>query len=136
MPDQYRKLIPAPVRRTLGRAYSWGVKTRTDFQTVEATCRSLAPKVLKARVRLGGKRPTVAAVFAGRNDDFVPDNEERIRAVIEWNTKVLCDEVIFVEWNPLPQPPIFSTTLVKDYPTLKAFVIPPQVHTEVSENSK
>ena len=73
----------------------------------------------------------MCAVFAGRNDNFVPDNEARVRAMIEWNSKVLCDEVIFVEWNPLPDRPLLSLALIRDYPNVRCYVVSPEIHEQI-----
>lgn len=136
MTRRYRKIIPAPVRRALGQAYTKGLKFRKDFSSVEATCKSLAPAMIKRSVRLRKAKPTVCAVFAGRNDDYVPDNEARVRAVIEWNSKVLCDEVIFIEWNPLSDRPLLSHALTRDYGNVRAYVVPPEMHEEICTNPR
>jgi hypothetical protein len=107
-----------------------------DSVSVRRTVRNVAPAVVTAAPRRLWHKPTVAAVFAGRNDDYVADNEARIRAVIEWNSRVLCDEVIFVEWNPLPDRPLLSPMLTRDYPNLRCFVVPPEIHAKVCANAK
>jgi hypothetical protein len=138
MREQLKKAMPGALRRRLGRAVSESVMLYRDSVSVRDTLRSLAPVALKSGLTLRSylRKPTVCAVFAGRNDDYVPDNEARIRAVIEWNTKVLCDEVVFVEWNPLPDRPLLSPDLTRDYPNLRCYVVPPEIHTRVCRNSR
>lgn len=129
--------MPASVRRAIGRAVSEGVTLHRDSASVRDTLRNLAPVVFGKNVGLlSPPKTSVCAVFAGRNDDFVADNEARIRAVIEWNTKVLCDEVIFVEWNPLPDRPLLSPALTKDYANLRAYVVPREIHERISTNPR
>lgn len=133
----YHKLAPGPVRRALGKIASQSVMLHRDAGSVRDTVKSLTPVALKKNISLlSTGRATVCQVFAGRNDDFVADNEERIRAVIEWNSKVLCDESIFVEWNPLPDRPLLSPSLTRDYPTLRCFVVPSQIHQQLCENPR
>ena len=56
--------------------------------------------------------------------------------MIEWNSKVLCDEVIFVEWNPSPDRPLLSTVLTADYPNLSCYVVPAEIHEAMCANSR
>lgn len=129
-----RSVLPGPVGRSLGRAVSAAYELNRDAASVKATVRSLAPVILKQAWRR--RRPTVCAVFAGRDDDYVPDNVERIRAVIDWNSKVLADEVIFVEWSPLPDRDLLSPKLARDYSNLRCFVVPPELHARVATNPR
>lgn len=81
-------------------------------------------------------RPQVAAVMVGRNDDYMSDFRERLHATIEWNTRHLIDEVIFVEWNPPADRELLAHALTRKFPTLRAYVVPPEVHTRVCENAR
>jgi hypothetical protein len=99
-------------------------------------CKVLVPTLPRKLVRSRLWRPTVCAVFAGRNDDYLPDNEARIRAVIEWNTKVICDEIVFVEWNPVSGKELLSIKLTKDYPNVYAFIVPAEIHQQLCTNPK
>ncbi len=133
----YHTIVPASARQVIGEAISKSVMLHRDSISIRQTMRNLAPVILKKNLALltnGG--PTVASVFAGRNDDFVADNEARIRAVIEWNSRVLSDEVIFVEWNPLPDRALLSPELTKDYPNLRCFVVPNELHNEICTNPR
>lgn len=136
MRSAIRKATPDPLRKIIGQAVSKSVMLHRDSASVRETWKNLAPVVLSNATRLLARRPTVCAVFAGRNDDYVPDNEARIRACIEWNSKVLCDEVIFVEWNPLPGRPLLSPALTADYPNVRAFVVPPEIHERICDNPR
>lgn len=107
-----------------------------DSASVRQTVTSLGSALATSLPRRLVRRPTVAAVFAGRNDDYVADNEARVRSVIEWNSKVLCDEVIFVEWNPPPDRTLLSLSLTRDFPNLRCFVVPPEIHARVCTNSR
>lgn len=90
-----------------------------------------------ARLRLEGEapgRPSITGVLVGRNDDYMPDFRARLHATIEWNTRHLLDEVIFVEWNPPPDRELLSTGLTEKFPHLRAYVVPPEVHRAVCHN--
>jgi hypothetical protein len=136
MRNTYRKVTPAPLRALIGRAVSRSVMLYRDSAGVRATWKNLAPVALSKGLRLGAARPSVTAVFVGRNDDYVADNEARIRAMIEWNSKLLCDEMIFVEWNPLLDRPLLSTALAKDYPHLRAYVVHPDIHARLCDHPR
>ena len=135
MPSPIRKVIPDRLRKVIGRAVSESVMLHRDSAGVRETWRNVASAMLDRRPgRL--PRPSVCAVFAGRNDDYVPDNEARVRACVEWNSKVICDEVIFVEWNPPTDRPLLSPQLTRDYPNLRCYVVPPEIHAGVSTNPR
>lgn len=132
----YHKVTPAPLRRLLGRAVSRGVALHRDSESLRATWKNLAPVALARGWRTSAQRPTVCAVFVGRNDDYVPDNEARIRAMIEWNSQVMCDEMIFVEWNPPADRPLLSVAFARDYPHLRCYVVPAEIHSQVCEHPR
>ena len=136
LPTPLRRIMPASIRKAVGTIVSKSVMLYRDSVSVRKTVRSATPIAVKKALTFGFRRPTVCAVFAGRDDNFVPDNVERIRAVIEWNSKVLCDEVIFVEWNPLPDRPLLSPALTKDYPNLRCYVVPKEIHEEICTNPR
>jgi hypothetical protein len=79
-------------------------------------------------------RPAITGVLAGRNDDYMPDFRQRLHATIDWNTRYLLDEVIFVEWNPPPERPLLSTELAARFKSLRAYVVPPEIHRAVCRN--
>ena len=82
-----------------------------------------------------GSRPKVTAVVVGRNDDYMPDFAERLQATIGWNSRYLAQETIFVEWNPPPDRELLSPGLAKRFDSLRAYVVPPEIHLELCENS-
>ena len=126
--DDLRRIYSGAITRyTAANAY---------VSSVVGTWRKLASVTLTKIARLEFQRSTVCAVFASRNDDYVPDNEARIRAVIEWNSKILCDEIIFVEWNPLPDAPLLSVALAKDYKNVRAYVVPKEIHQRMCTNPR
>jgi hypothetical protein len=131
-----RKLLPGGLRRVLGRAVSGGVMLYRDAESVRASVKHAAPVAVARAARLRFRRPSVCAVFAGRNDEFVADNEARVRAVVEWNSRVIADEVIFVEWNPLLDRPLLSPQLTRDYPSLRCYVVPRELHERVATNPR
>ena len=131
LPASVRSVLPSRVRTVLGRAASKVVMLYRDSLSVRKTINNAAPVVFRKALAFRRTHATVGAVFAGRDDNFVPDNVERIRAVIEWNSKVLCDEVIFVEWNPLPDRPLLSPQLTRDYRNVRCYVVPREIHESI-----
>jgi hypothetical protein len=90
-----------------------------------------------ARLRLrrdAASRPQVAAVVVGRNDDYMSDFRERLIATIEWNVRHLIGEVVFVEWNPPADRALLSTELAGRFPSLRAYVVPAEMHAAVCRN--
>jgi hypothetical protein len=76
----------------------------------------------------------VTAVVVGRNDDYMPDFLGRLRATLRWNLRHLVTEVVFVEWNPPADQPLLSPVLAREFPTLRAYVVPGSVHDGICEN--
>jgi hypothetical protein len=86
------------------------------------------------RLHRNGSRPSITAVVVGRNDDYMADFRERLYATIDWNTRYLIDEVIFVEWNPPPDRELLAYGLTKKFRTLRAYVVPPEIHQAINRN--
>ncbi len=89
---------------------------------------------LRWRLQRNGSRPSITAVVVGRNDDYMADFRERLYATIDWNTRYLIDEVIFVEWNPPPDRELLAYGLTEKFPTLRAYVVPPVIHQAINRN--
>jgi hypothetical protein len=100
---------------------------------------------LKARLVLGALRspPAEAAegrgrrvtfVATGRNDDYMPQLVLRLRSVLAWNLRHAAAEAIFVEWNPPADRPLLSPDLCREFPGLRAYVVPREVHARVCAN--
>lgn len=120
------------IRGIRGVVYRLGeARRRTAF-----AARAAAGFVRLRAERNGGARPSVTAVVVGRNDDYMPDFKQRLEATISWNTRYLADEVIFVEWNPPPERGLLSESLAKRFPTLRAYVVAPEIHHSISENAR
>ncbi len=83
-----------------------------------------------------GKYPQIAAVMVGRNDDYMQDFALRIRATLKWNVSNLVTEPIFVEWNPPPDRELLAYRLAEEFPTLKVFVVPREIHEKVCQNPR
>ncbi|HVS80694.1 MAG TPA: hypothetical protein VHE60_03080 [Pyrinomonadaceae bacterium] len=114
-----------------GALYRLGeLRTRTAF-AVDGIV-----NFLRLLFHRNGSRPSITAVVVGRNDDYMSDFALRLRATIAWNMKYLADEVIFVEWNPPPDRELLSIDLVKQFKQLRAYVVPPEIHHAICENSK
>jgi hypothetical protein len=72
--------------------------------------------------------------MVGRNDDYMPDFADRVRIAIEWNVRHLVEEVIFVEWNPPEGRPWLSTELARNFPEVRGYVVPTEIHTAIARN--
>jgi len=88
----------------------------------------------RLRFKRNGERPQVAEVLVGRNDDYMSDFRERLYATIEWNTRYLVSEVIFVEWNPPGGRELLAYELTKRFNCLRAYVVPREIHRRTCEN--
>ena len=89
----------------------------------------------RLRPERNGHRPSVAAVVVGRNDDYMPDFDRRLRATIAWNVRYFVDEVVFVEWNPPADRELLSLSLTKQFDRLRAYIVPADIHQTVCRNS-
>lgn len=91
----------------------------------------------RARLKTNGSRsPQIAAVVVGRNDDYMPDFAARLRATIAWNIRFFVSEVVFVEWNPPADRELLSPQLAEQFPSLRAYVVAPEIHAAICENSR
>jgi hypothetical protein len=81
-----------------------------------------------------GLRPSVAAVVVGRNDDYMADFRQRLYATIEWNTRHLVSEIVFVEWNPPADRELLSYGLARKFEHLRAYVVPAEIHHAINRN--
>jgi hypothetical protein len=72
--------------------------------------------------------------MVGRNDDYMSDFRERLYATIEWNIRYLVSEVVFVEWNPLPDRELLAYGLAERFDCLRAYVVTPEIHARICQN--
>jgi hypothetical protein len=89
---------------------------------------------VRRRMHSNGSRPSITAVMVGRNDDYMADFRERLYATIDWNTRYLIDQVIFVEWNPPPDRELLAYGLTEKFKMLRAYVVPPGTHQAINRN--
>ena len=112
-----------------------GILYRLDqFQVRSAFALRGAGNYARLKMRRSAARPSISAVMVGRNDDYMPDFRERLHATIEWNTRYLIDEIVFVEWNPPADRELLSYELAEKFPTLRAYVVPPEIHHATNRN--
>lgn len=110
-------------------SYRFGeVQKRTSFALHSAS------EFLKLPKRRNGNSPKIAAVVVARNDDYMSDFAERLRATIDWNVRYLVDEVVLVEWNPPADRELLAHDLTQRFSCLRAYVVPPEVHAELCRN--
>lgn len=88
------------------------------------------------QTRREGRGFSVAAVMVGRNDDYMPDFSQRLRATIAWNVQYLVGEVIFVEWNPPVDRELLAVSLAKEFNCLRAYVVPAEIHQKLCQNAR
>jgi hypothetical protein len=89
---------------------------------------------LRWHLQRNGSRPSITAVVVGRNDDYMADFRDRLYATIDWNIRHLIDEVIFVEWNPPPDRELLAFGLTAKFPSVRAYVVPPEIHQAINRN--
>jgi hypothetical protein len=118
------------IRGIRGAVYRLGqLRIRTAF-----AIRTVTNFALLRRERDRG-RPPITAVVVGRNDNYMSDFKERLRATIEWNVRHLVCEVIFVEWNPPADREFLSIGLAKSFSCLRAYIISPEIHRAICKNA-
>lgn len=81
------------------------------------------------------EQPQVSAVITGRNDDYQADFRQRLHSTTKWNLQHSVDEVIFVEWNPPANKDLLSIELAHQFPEVRCFVVPTEVHNNICENT-
>ncbi|CAN5385632.1 hypothetical protein BH09BAC1_BH09BAC1_17470 [soil metagenome] len=76
-------------------------------------------------------------VVVGRNDNYGGDFSERLKTTIDWNyNRVPGCELIYVEWNALPDRPSDTEWISKRYPNSKCFIVPHSIHQDYCSNPK
>lgn len=117
------------LRGVRGIAYRLGeARKRTAFALQGAS------EYARLLTRRNGQRPEITAVVVGRNDDYMSDFTERLCAMLEWNTRYLIDEVVFVEWNPPRDRELLALNLTKRFKNVRAYVVPAELHDSICEN--
>lgn len=104
------------------------VQKRTSFALHGAS------EFLKLRKRENGRRPKISAVVVARNDDYMSDFADRLRATIDWNVRYLVDEIVLVEWNPPADRELLAYDLTRRFSCLRAYVVPPETHAALCQN--
>lgn len=105
-----------------------------EIQKRTAFALNAASEYVKLRYHRNGSRPKISAVVVARNDDYMPDFADRLRATIDWNIRYLVDEVVLVEWNPPPDRELLAHDLTRRFGGLRAYVVPPEIHAAICEN--
>jgi hypothetical protein len=87
--------------------------------------------------------PALSIVVTGRHDNYGGDFNERFFATLGFNHANLTErgiacEIVFVEWNPVPNRPHLSQLLAEQFPALNAclrrFVVAPEYHDAFTQN--
>jgi hypothetical protein len=87
--------------------------------------------------------PTLSIVVTGRNDNYGGDFNERFFTALRFNYERLSErgvacEVVFVEWNPVPDRPHLSDVLAHECPdvapSLRCYVVAPRYHPALTQN--
>ena len=81
----------------------------------------------------------ISIVIVGRNDNYGGDFEGRLFATTQYNldalaTRGIANELIFVEWNPLPDRPLLSHKVASAFEQAHCIVVDGVVHRHVSRN--
>src|SRR5260370_42671813 len=67
------------------------------------------------RREVNGRKPSITDVVVGRNDVFMSDFADRLRATIAWDSNYMVQEVVFVEGNPPGDREVLSMGLVNQF---------------------
>lgn len=71
----------------------------------------------------------LSMVVVGRNDNYGGDFSARLQTTIDWNyNQVPGCELIYVEWNPMPDRPSDTEWISQRYPNSKCFIVPTSIH--------
>ena len=102
----------------LAKRYIWQAKFRLDLSAKE-------------------KVDKISLVVVGRNDNYGGDFSDRLRSTIDWNYSHLPNpELIYVEWNTIPDRPSDTEWISKRYPNSKCFIVPNEIHQQICTNPK
>ena len=102
----------------LAKEWIWKLKYHLDFSSKE-------------------KVDKVSLVVVGRNDNYGGDFSDRLKATIDWNYNHLPDpELIYVEWNTIPDRPSDTEWIAARYPNSKCFIVPNEIHRVITTNPK
>jgi hypothetical protein len=80
--------------------------------------------------------PRVALIVAGRNDNYGGDFRGRLDATLTWNLQYPFQEVIYVEWNPLPDRPSDAEWLVKKFKNVRVYIVSAGRHRRCCRNPR
>jgi len=123
--------MPFSPRELAKRLVPEALKFRQERLAARIVLGAIRPPLPDATVG-GGRRVTFVAT--SRNDDYMPQLVLRLRSVLSWNLRHAAAEAIFVEWNPPPDRPLLSPDLCREFPRLRAYVVPAEVHARVCAN--
>jgi len=81
----------------------------------------------------------ISIVFVGRNDNYGGDFDARLLSTTRHNTCALeargiAYEIVFVEWNPLPNRRLLSELICTEFAAARCFVVDGEIHRLVSCN--
>ncbi|MDA4846424.1 hypothetical protein [Hoeflea poritis] len=81
----------------------------------------------------------ISIIIAGRNDNYGGDFEDRLFSTSRYNVDALRAhgiefELIFVEWNPLPDRELLSEKVMDAFPEARCIVVDGAIHRLISEN--
>jgi hypothetical protein len=83
--------------------------------------------------------PLLSVVMTGRNDNHNGDFDVRAEYAIRHNIALLDQfglnyEYVWVEWNPLPDRPLFAVKIREWIKNSRAFVVTPEIHRHFCDN--
>ena len=85
--------------------------------------------------------PRLSIVVTGRHDNYGGDFNERFLTTLRFNCARLAErdvavEMVFVEWNPVPDRPLLATLLARECPDLplRRIVVAPEYHAAFTQN--
>ncbi len=79
---------------------------------------------------------SIEACIVGRNDEYEPNWERNLFAMLDYNRRLfegtgIDYRAVFVEWNPLPSRPLLAPRLVESLPFVRGIVVDSAIHAQL-----
>jgi hypothetical protein len=79
----------------------------------------------------------ISIIVVGRNDNYGGEFSLRLKTTLDWNLRQLPGaELIYVEWNKIPERESDCDWIEKRYPGAKCFIVPQSIHETICQNPK
>jgi len=77
----------------------------------------------------------ISIVVVGRNDNYGGNFSRRLEVTLDWNlSKIPVSELIYVEWNNIPERESDCEWITKKYPNSRCYIVSNEIHKKISTN--